>query len=291
LETTATPEWRVRVTLSRDPRGLLLVTEVSSGDNRQVAMLPWNLPSSAQSKPKIAIAKKLLRTDPDPILDILLLDSNSQMLVLSADKVVSYRFMGDQWTPSATSSLVLPRPLPRDPRGRLAIAPGGFRAYLPGSTCTGAFQPQFKLTCAPGNENWPGGDRRWVTDRNLLQSDTARTPFYTVANGFYTTAGGRVQDRSGQVLAGAEAWGSDIAGIEDPCGGAAIVASANSDREEIRVYEVANGEVTLASDALPLPGPVTALWPAESPGEATLVVRNLQTGQYEVSRLGLACTQ
>jgi hypothetical protein len=56
-------------------RGLLFVTEVSSGDNRQVAMLPWNLPSSAQTKPRIAIARKLLFAEPDPILDILLLDS------------------------------------------------------------------------------------------------------------------------------------------------------------------------------------------------------------------------
>ena len=48
---------------------------------------------------------------------------------------------------------------------------------------------------------------------------------------------------------------------------------------------------TPASDPLPLPGPVTALWPAETRSQATLVVHNLQTGEYEASRLGLACTQ
>jgi hypothetical protein len=40
-----------------------------------------------------------------------------------------------------------------------------------------------------------------------------------------------------------------------------------------------------------LPGPVTALWAAETGREVTLVVHNLQTGQYEASRLGLACAQ
>src|ERR1700733_12309018 len=56
LETTGTPpESRVRVTLSEDARGLLLVAEVFTGENRQIAMLPWNLPSSAQAKPRVTI--------------------------------------------------------------------------------------------------------------------------------------------------------------------------------------------------------------------------------------------
>ncbi len=302
VEATATPPEgalpaRVRVTLSEDARGLLLVAEVFAGDNRQIAMVPWNLPPSAPAKPRISITKKLLWTQPEPILDILLLDSDSQMLILGTEEVASYRLMGDKWVPSASASLVLPRPLPRDPRGRLETAPDGFRAYLPGATCNGALQPQFRIACAPGNENWPDGERRWVTDRNLLESDATRTPFYSAADGLYAAADGRVLDRSGQPVAGSEAWGSDIAGIEDPCGpGTAVIASsANNEREEVRVYEITNGQATSASQAMPLAGPITALWPAESSGQlparATLVVRNSQTGQYEASRLGLACTE
>jgi hypothetical protein len=288
---------RVLVTLSEDARGLLLVAEVFTGDNRQIAMLPWKPPSSAPARPRFSITRKLLWTQTDPILDILLLDSDSQMLILSTDEVASYRLMGDKWMPSADASLVLPRPLPRDPRGRLAIAPDGFRAYLPGSACIGALQPQFRIACAPGNETWPGGEGRWVTDRNVLESDAARTPFYTAADGLYASGDGHVRDRAGQPVAGSESWGSDMAAIADPCGpGAAVIASsANGEREEVRVYEVTNGQATPASEAMPLSGPVTALWPAESsaqlPAHATLVVRNSQTGQYEASRLGLACTE
>ena len=59
-------------------------------------MLPWNLPSSAQTKPRLTITKKVLWAQPEPILDILLVDSDSQMLVLSPNKVVSYRLTADQ---------------------------------------------------------------------------------------------------------------------------------------------------------------------------------------------------
>src|SRR5579863_6130709 len=75
--TAAPPEWSVRVTLSQSARGLLLVAEVSSGDNRQIAMLPWNPPLGAQPRPRIGITNKVLWTQTEPILDILLVDSGS----------------------------------------------------------------------------------------------------------------------------------------------------------------------------------------------------------------------
>jgi hypothetical protein len=273
-------EPHVRVTLSESARGLLLVAEVISGDNRsgdsrQIAMLPWSPPHTPQEKPRVTLTTKFLWAQPEPILDVLLLDSNTQMLVLSASKVASFHFSGDQWTPSASASLVLPRPIPRDPRGRIERTPGGFRAYLPGATCTGAFEPDLKMTCAPGNETWADVPVRWVTDRNLLESDTAKAPFYTTAHGFF---------------GGAEGWGSDIAAVNDPCNGgdAVIASSAATDHDEVRAY---NSQATPASDALPLSGPVTALWPTEARGQVTLVIRNAQTGEYEASRLGLACSQ
>jgi len=268
-------EPHVRITLSDSARGLLFVAEITSGDSRQIAMLPWSPPPSPQEKPRITLTKKFLWTQPEPILDVLLLDSNPQMLVLSGSKIASFRFSGDKWTPSATASLVLPRPIPRDPRGRIERTPDGFRAYLPGATCTGALQPDLKVTCAPGNETWPDAQVRWVTDRNMLESDAGKAPFYSIANGFF---------------GGAEGWGSDIAAVNDHCnsGDAVIASSAATDHDEVRAY---TSQAMPASEALPLPGPVTALWPAEARGQVTLVVRNEQTGEYEASRLGLACSQ
>jgi hypothetical protein len=263
LEITGTqPEARVRVTLSDDTRGLLFVAEVFTGDTRQIAMLPWDRPSSTPAKPRVSITNKILWVQAEPILDVLLMDSDSGMLVLSTSKVASYRSTGDKWTPSATASLLLPRPLPRDPRGRLESTPGGFEVFLPVATCTGAWNPELKLTCSSGLANWPGPlGKHWVADRNVLEGETPNPSF--------------------------EGWGSDWASIADPCGvGTVVIASSlNTEHDSVRVYVIQDGQANPVTDPFPLPGPVTALWPA------TLVVHNLQTGEYEASRLALACTE
>jgi hypothetical protein len=63
------------------------------------------------------------------------------------------------------------------------------------------------------------------------------------------------------------------------------------DHDQIQAYEMVDGQAVAASDLLFLPGPVTALWPSETPGQSTLVIRNSKTGNYEASRLGVACTE
>jgi hypothetical protein len=263
VETAATqPESRVRVTLSEDSGGLLFVAEVSTGENRQVAMLPWRLPTPAQPKPRITLTQKLLLTQPEPILDILIVDSDSEMLVLSPRQVASYRATEGKWMPTAVASLLLPRPMPRDPRGRLEATAGGFQAFLPVATCSGAWNPELKLTCAGGTANWPGTlGTHWVADRNVLEGDAP------AALGF----------------------GPDRESIPNPCGVGLveIASSANIEHDSVRIWDGTDP----ASDPLPLPGPVTALWTAETGREVTLVFHNLQTGEYEASRLGLACAQ
>jgi hypothetical protein len=273
VETTTTqPESRVRVTLTEDARGWLLVAEVFTEGGRQIAMLPWTLPSLAQAKPRVTIARQELWTQAEPILDVLLIDSDSEMLVLSANAVSGYRWTQGKWTPTATASLVLSRPMPRDQRGRLETTAGGFQAFLPVATCAGAWDPELKLTCAGGTASWPGtSGTHWVADRNLLEGDAPAPSF--------------------------EGWGSDWASIADPCGAGTVViaSSANNEHDSVRAYLVRDGRADPVSDPLPLSGAVTALWPAGSGAEsgkaATLVVHNLQTGEYDASRLGLVCSQ
>jgi hypothetical protein len=282
VSSSSSAEPRVRITVSDNARGLLFVAEVVAPDNRQIAMLPWSNPAAGEEEPRVNLTKKLLWTQPEPILDVLLPDPNT-MLVLSPSKVASFRFVRGNWTTNATSSLVLPRPIPRDPRGRIESTSGGFCAYLPGTTCTGAWQPDLKITCAPGNETWSDAQVRWITDRNLLESDAVKGPFYSTANGVFVMAEGHTTTTEG--------WGTDIASLQNTCGtgviAALIATSTETDRDSVQAYQ----STEPISDALPLPGPVTALWPSETPGEVTLVVHNLQTGNYEASRLGLACSQ
>jgi hypothetical protein len=92
-----------------------------------------------------------------------------------------------------------------------------------------------------------------------------------------------------------DAWGSDFASVETSCGAnPAILASGSGnspDRDQAQAYEIAGGRAVSASEPMMLPGTITALWPADAAGQATLVARNSKTGIYEASRLGVACSE
>ena len=299
--TAMQPETRVRVTASENTRGLLLVAEILSGETRTVMMQPWIAPPTSETKPRVRILRTPIWDQTEPVLDLLLVDSGSQLLVLSPAAVSSFRMADGKWIPGDVASLSLARPPARDPRGRIEIVPAGFRAYLPGTTCAGTFQPALRAVCAPGNEAWPVNPRdasfvaRWVTDRNALESPSFQNAFYAAADGWFSTADHRILNRVGNSLAVPEAWGSDFATVENPCvPDPTVLASSsadNPDQDQAQAFEIAGGRASPLSEPLPLPGPITALWPAETAGQATLVVRNSKTGDYEASRLGVACTQ
>lgn len=260
------PESRLRVTVSQAAHQLLFIAEVPNADNKRVVMLPWPATDIADTKPPLRIVLNPLLTSSQPILDVL--NDDSELIVLSISQVTRYRQSDGKWMPDATVSLTLPRPMPRDPRGRFQPAAGGFQAFLPIATCTGSWNPELKLSCAGGTANWPGtSGTHWLADRNVLEGDSPAPSF--------------------------EGWGSDWANIGDPCGAGTITIadSANDNHDSVRAYVIGDGRADPVSDPLPLTGPVTALWPAQSGREATLVVHNLQTGEYEASRLGLACNR
>jgi len=302
LPMTATqPETRVRVTVSENARGLLLVTELLSGDNRRVIMQPWIAPPATETKPRLKIVRKPIWEQSEPVLDLLLLDSGSEMLVLSPTAVTAFRMIDGKWVTSGVAVLSPARPPARDPRGRLEITTGGLRVYLPGTTCGGGLQPTLRFTCTGGNETWPVNTRdssiiaHWVTDRNILKSEGFQNAFYAAADGWFSTADHRIIDRAGNVLIVPEAWGSDFANVESACGATpAILVSGpgdNPNRDQVVAYEIASGHAAPTSDPMTVQGQVTALWPAEIGGQATLVVRNSKTGNYEVLRLGVACAE
>jgi len=290
----APPESRIRVTISENLRGLLLAAEAPGA----VALLPWNAPSSSESKPRLRMVKTPILEQTDPVLDFLLLDSGTSLLVLSPARVSSYRLADGKWTPTGSVQLGLTRPMTRDARGRMDASAGALHAYVSGSICTGTVQ-QLKMTCAAGNDAWPLNPRntafpvRWVNDRNLLEAEGVRGPFYSAAGGLLASVDGRIVDRAGEPAAGTDGWGSDLAGVENSCGSSTVILATRTGgaQDQVQAYDVANGQAVPASDPLYLAGPVTALWPAEADAQATLVIRNSKTGNYEASRLGLACAE
>ena len=302
LQITTTPlETRVRVSISENARALLLVAEMFSGENRAVVMLPWTAPPAAENKPRLKIIRRPVWEQADPVLDVLLLNSESELLVLSPAAVSSFHLTDGKWTLTGAAPLSLARLPARDSRGRLQSAPGGFRVYVPGTTCSGTIQPVLKLSCTPGNEPWPANSRdasftaRWLTDRNVLESAGFQGAFYAAAGGWFSTLDHRIVDRAGEPLALPELVGSDLATLESPCVANPILLASDAadspDHDHARVYEIASGRAIAASEPAALPGPVTALWPAETPGQVTLVVQNSKTGNYEAGRLGVACAE
>ena len=283
---TTQPDVRLRVTISENVRGLMFVAEVLTGDTKQVGMLPWSaLPAAVEQKRQLQITRKLIWDQPEPILDFVLLDPGSQLLLLTASKVSLSRLVDGKWVAAGQIAVSLARPLPRDPRGRIQITADAFHIYLPGTTCLGVLQSVLKLTCSPGNETWlASGDPelpvRWVTDRNFLESDGIREKFFSAAGGLFGGIG---------------AWGSDVASVQNPCGSSALVVAAKNgealEQDQLQVFEIERGLATAVSDPMDVPGPVTALWPSETRGQAALVIRNSKTGNYEASLLGIACTQ
>ena len=300
------PEWHVRVVVSENARGLLLIGEVVNNDTRQIVMAPWTRPGPAQSKPDLRIQITPISDQPQPILDVLMFDSGTDLLMLSPSKVSAFHLTSGKWIPNGQASLAVTRPVPRDARGRLELSAGGVvRAFLPGTTCTSPMNSSLLFTCAPANEPWPlsTGDSpllvRWVSDRNVLESEGVRGSFFNAAGGWFASSNGKIENRAGEAMPGTEGWGSDLALVENPCGTAkdaalvAIVTSATADtqHDQLQSFAVASDPPVAASEPLPVPGAVTALWSAERPAHATLVVRNSKTGNYEASRLSLACTE
>jgi len=293
------PEARIRVSLSENARGLLLIAEIWNADSQRVAMLPWGSAIPSEPKPALLLSRQRIWEQTEPILDFMLLNSDSQLLVLGTTNITSFRGSRGNWTSESQASLPLARPLPRDPRGRLELVNGALQIFLPGTTCTGSLAPQLSLSCTGMSEPFPINPRdpvlrvRWTADRNTLESDALHTAFYNAAAGLFATPDAKIVDRANTPVLTAEQWGSDLAAVASPCSpGDFVIAElgpGDARGDQVQVFEVVNGQPAARSEPLPLPGAVTALWPSDA--QAALVLRNPTTGNYEASRLALSCAQ
>ena len=297
------PESRIRVSVSENARGLLFIAEVWNQDAERVVMLPWSRVAAPQARPAFVLTTTPVWEQAEPILDFLVLNSGSQLIVLGSTRAASFRRDNDHWVADGEASLALAHPLPRDPRGRLELVDGNLRVFLPGTTCAGASAPQLTLSCTAKNEAFaidtrdPGMQGRWVTGRNTMESDRSPSAFYNAAAGLFALADGKIVDRSNTPVAGTEQWASDFAAVAAPCPAApaSVVIAAmrpeNQRHEQVQAFEVAGGQSIARSEPLSLAGDITALWPSDTPLQAHLVIRNSTTGNYEASRLALACAQ
>lgn len=262
----------LRVTLSENPKSYLLIGQGSEG---KVWMEAWTKPPVKIEKPPHQLSRTVLWAQPSPILDALV--QGSRVLVLEPMRVSS--------SEGKSVGLSLPRPMPRDPRGRIFDGGAeGIRILLPGVRCVGPLQ---KLACSTARDPWI------VAARNYFEGPRGR--YYTTAelDGAILQAetDGRTRvygaNSSDTVLRVIEGWGSEIATVDSECG---VHVLASLDSDQLQAFRYAAGQVYPTTAPLTLEGPVTAIWPSSDRGQATVIVHNLNTGNYEASRVSIHCS-
>jgi hypothetical protein len=307
LKPAGQPAAEVQLTISENLTQFLLVAEIDRHGERQVLLESWPrtpAPSTAAAPdktPRVTLEKKLLWEQDQPILDAA--QTADALLVLDATRVLLVRGGDRQSAPIPAT-----HPWPRDMRGRLSAGNSTFTAYLPGTICRGSTQPQLSLECHDSDDPWllaPGAIAIFTPDRNLFQGHLdiepggARDlpPFYSAAPvgdaWIFAAADGRAQvyTRSWELAANIDQWGSDIAGIQTPCGLRILATRSTSlsEPDAIQSYEIqlSGDRPNPAGPALDFSGPIVALWSAGN--SATAVSRDLQTGRYAAYSLAPIC--
>jgi hypothetical protein len=305
LKVAGQPAAEVQLTISENLTRFLLVAEIHRGAERQVLLESWpRLPAASTAAPRdkparVTLEKKLLWEQDQPILDAS--QTGDALLVLDGARVLMVRGEERQSAPIPATHA-----WPRDLRGRLSMSNTAFTAWLPGTICQGSTQPRLSLECHDSQDPWllaPGAIALFTADRNLFRGHIDiepggvrdLPPFYSAAPAgdawIFAAADGRahVYTQTWESAGTIDQWGSDIAGIQTPCGARILATRPGtlSEPDAIQPYEIVNNAPDPAGPALEFSGPITALW--STAGAATAVSRDLQTGHYAAFSLAPTC--
>ena len=314
----------VQITLSENLRDYVWVAEIHQGNNEaSVIMVATPRPAlAAAERPASAlmIHKTLLWTDENRILDVALLNSNPQhIILLEPENIVLPKFQDGRWQQEQSLPVPHMHPWPRDLRGRLALRKDHlFDAYLPGIFCRSTATAPLAVNCYESDDPWPLGTDQsglsafFASTRNFftgvlspgIEKQTTVKAFYSAAMlprdkyklWIFATVDGQVHlvDGVTDQTAAKLGWGSDLAGVRSGCGlGWQVLATGAGDStgETVRAFEIADREPVAVSQPAEFNGRITALW-ADSDGTGAIAVsQNSETGKYEAYRLSITCSQ
>jgi hypothetical protein len=314
----------VRITLSENLQTYVWVAEIHQGNNEASVVMvsvPRSSPATVEHPAAaLMIHKTLMWTDENRILDVALVNSNPQhMIVLEPENVVLSKFQDGRWQQEQSLPLSHSRPWPRDLRGRLFLRKDHlFDAYLPGIFCRSAATAPLAINCYESDDPWPLGTDSsglsafFTPTRNFftgalspgIEKQTTVKAFYSAAMlprdkyklWIFATVDGQVHLLDGVTdqTAAKLGWGSDIASVRSGCGlGWQVLVTGNGDGtgETVRAFEIADREPMVVSQPTEFTGGITALW-ADSDGTGAVAVsKNSGTGKYEAYRLSITCGQ
>jgi hypothetical protein len=314
----------VQITFSENLQDYVWVAEIRRGNNEaSVVMVATSRPSLAgEEHPAAAliIQKTLLWTDENRILDVALVNSSPQyMIVLEPQSVVLFKFQDGRAQEEQLLPIPHAHPWPRDLRGRLVLRKDHlFDAYLPGTFCRSSTTVPLALNCYESDDPWPLGTDQsglsafFTPSRNFftgalspgIEKQTTVRAFYSAAVlprekyklWIFAGVDGQVHLLDGMTDQTVERldWGSDIASVRSGCGlGWQVLVTGNgqSPDETVRAFEIADREPVATGQPTEFEGGITAFW-ADSDGTGALAVsRNSETGRYEAYRLSIICGQ
>lgn len=305
----------VAVTFSENERDFVWVAEIRHPDRTDTAMETGLKPPPKTAAAPMIIEKKLMLDEDQQILD--LAPMARELLVLDSESIAVYEGAANGWQRKLSVRIPATRPLPRDLRGRLMVQGEAYQAYLPGLTCAGNASSGLGISCRE-ELIWPVGAgpgmlgfaqfspaRNFFDGRVVAPNGSSKSfpAFFSAAavetgrEGAWAFAGadGRIRwyNAALESAGGWNGWGSDIAGIESECGARSqVLATASGDgavADSVTAYEMVGGSPQPVGDALPFPGPVTALWPAAERGVAFAISHDLSSGRYAAFRLAITC--
>ena len=182
----------VQITISENLQNYVWAAEIRQGNNETSVVMvstPRLTSTSVEhTTAPLTIHKTLLWTDEKRVLDVALVNSSPQhVIVLEPEKVVLSKFQDGRWQQEQSLPLSHSRPWPRDLRGRLILRRDHlFDVYLPGtfwsdgmvrvsgrefnglvdSPCfAGATDPERTLTCTSCHTlHKPSDDGRAIRD-------------------------------------------------------------------------------------------------------------------------------
>jgi hypothetical protein len=303
-----------RVTLSENAGHYLLIEEARRDEEAQTWIVAWGrTPLTRPPVPAMALERKLIWEQEEPILDLAIWDAG--MLILSPSRLALYGRQGNQWTLRASAAINPSHAWPRDLRGRLRKMESRIEVSLPGLACQGEAGEKLTLACRSSADAWLlesgahdlllanfAPDRNYFDGNIVLQDGTRRMlpPFYSAAAAqdaggrewLFTLPNGQTQifDAGWQPVSAIASWGSDIVGIGGACGEhiLATLPVDGSQPDALEAFSLANRAAVRTSAPLQFVGAITAMWPAGE-GAALAVMRDAAGRRYSAYVVTLAC--
>src|SRR5262249_25893505 len=245
----------LRITLSENAAGLVLVGETRSGPKRDVVINEVarnENPVTGQGLPALTPHKELIWSQSEPSLDFAPSGENrSRLLVLEPSTLSLYKLSNSQWNLEQSQPIPRSGPLPTDVRGRLLLLRDQkVEVFLPGQHCNGSAGGGLTLECRQADDPWPiageNSPRAFCSaTRNFFTGVFTGSSATKSSAAFYSAANVQSGGRDIWVFAGSDgrvrqldsadgelrvAWGSALAGVKSGCGsGWQILASGTGD--------------------------------------------------------------